>query len=277
MEIHKNSPRKMIKQRPKTEKELKKEGFKLIENYNYLYINVNGKVYSTKTRKYIQPTARNYIKAGQKYINVPKVVLMAFKNEPIRNGKILYIDGNTANLSHVNIKYSRLFTNEQTKKVNNTDLMTSIRCYFEVEQKFKIRDNFKTRLFLKSILEKRAFFLRHKKIQGIEVYLTYLGKHLFEQKSIAYTAKEHSLPVRDCLVIVNSFTNILITEILQDLENGILYIHGYLPKLPTKTDEIKQINEYLTSKGQTALPLRKKSEKQIVKDFQNYLQDLQNT
>ena len=233
--------------RPKTAKELKNEGFRLVNGFDYLYINENGKVYDTNKRKYLTPTARNYIKPENKYLSVPKLVLMTFDGKAYKSGQIQYIDGNKANLSRENIKYSRLFTTEQSNKVNKSDLLTAIRCYFEIDQKYKIRNNFYTRLFLESILAKRAFFTKHKKTKHIEVYLTYLGKHLFELKSIADTAKEHCLSVRDCLLIVNSFTNILISEILHELKNGTLFVLEYQKPKRTIKESLKDFKQHLNS------------------------------
>lgn len=259
----------------KTVKELKNEGFKSVNEFEHLYINEKGKVYSTTARKYLKPTARNYIKTENKYLNVPKLVLMTFKGEKYKSGQIYYIDGNKENLHSENVKYSRLFTPEQNNTVNTADLLTCIRCYFEVDKKYKIRDNIKTRLYLQIIIEKRDFFAKHKTLKHIEVYLTYLGKHLFEKKSLTDTAKTHFLTTRDCLVIINEFTNLLISEVLQDLKNGYLHELEYKPNRPTKTDEIRQINHYRKASGQKPLPLKKKSVKQSIKDFEKYVQDLQ--
>jgi hypothetical protein len=261
---------------PKTAKELKKKGFLQIPGYESLLINDNGKVYNQQTGKNLNSTKRNYIRFENKYLNVPKLVLMTFEGEPYKSGKIVFIDGKSANLSKENIKYSRLFVSEQNDKVNTKDLLTALRCYFEVDKNFKIRDNFKTRLYLQTIIEKRRFFTKHKHTKYIEVYFTYLGKHIFEKKSIIETAKAHCLPVRDCLVIVNSFTNILITEILQDLKRGYLKVQGYKPKQTTKTDEIRQINEYLIDNGHSTLPLRKKSQKELIKDYQKFSNEFKN-
>lgn len=233
--------------RPKTTKELKNEGFKLVNEFDYLYINEKGKVYDTNKRKYLTPTARNYIQTENKYLSVPKLVLMTFDGKAYKSGQIQYIDGNKANLSRENIKYSRLHSKEQTEKVNTADLLTAIRCYFEIDQKYKIRNNFYTRLFLESIIEKRAFFTKHKKTKHIEVYLTYLGKHLFEQKSIADTAKEHCLSVRDCLVIVNGFTNVLINEILQELKTGTLQKLEYQKPKQTIKESLQDFKQHLNS------------------------------
>ncbi len=237
----------MKRTRPKTSKELKKEGFKLVNDFDYLFINENGKVYDTNKQRFLKPTSRNYIKAENKLLSVPKLVLMTFDGKPYKRGQIQYIDGNKSNLSPKNIKYIRLFAPEHKNKVNQTDLITAIRCYFEIDQKYKIRDNFHTRLFLQSILKKRLFFIRHKNLKHIDVYLTYLGKHLFEQKSITETAKQHFLSVRDCLEIVNNFTNILITEILQDLEKGYLKKNEFSKPKRNINESLQDFKEYLNS------------------------------
>ncbi|MDD4992150.1 MAG: hypothetical protein PHR83_07965 [Paludibacter sp.] len=262
---------------PKTARQLKKDGFRAVQGFESLLINETGKVYNLQTAKYIKPTSGNYIRIEKECLSVPKLVLLTFKGEQYKSGQIVYIDGNKTNLSKENIKYSRLFTSEQNNKVNAADLLTALRCYFEVDKNFKIRDNFKTRLYLQHIIEKRGFFAKYKKIQHIEVYLTYLGKHIFEQKSIIDTANAHGLPVRDCLIIINSFTNTLISEILQDLKNGYLHELEYKPKQPTKTDELKQVNKYLTENGHNPVRLRKQSEKEILRDYEKFSNEFKNT
>lgn len=262
--------------RPKTENELKKECFKLLDGFTHLYINDAGNVYDTNKKKYLKPTSRNYIKPGNKYLSVPKLVLMTFKGEPYKRGQIHYIDGKMQNMSVKNIKYTRLYTPEQNNKVNKDNLFTAIRCYFEVELNFKIRDTFKTRFFLQTIIDKRGFINYHRKLEHIQIYLTYMGLNLFTQKSITQTAHAHGLPVRDCLVIVNSFTNLLISEILHELKKGTLHVNEYKPKKPTKTDNKRQINEYLTEHGQKPIPLRKKSLKESLKDFEMIRNEIKN-
>ena len=172
--------------RTQTAKELKKAGFISVPEHETLLINNTGKVYDTNTGKYLKPTARNYITAENKYLSLPKLVLMTFKGEKYRNGQIHYKDGNNKNLSPSNIQYSRIFAPKQTEPINKADLLTAIRCYFEVDRKFKIRDNFKVRLYLQNIIEKRAFFAKHKKTQYIEIYLTclnFLGNIFLKKKA----------------------------------------------------------------------------------------------
>jgi len=261
--------------RPKTAKELKTEGFKPVKGFESLFINETGRVYNLKTGKYLKPNARNYIQSENKYLSVPKLVLMTFEGKKYQNGKIVYLNGNKTDLSKENIKYSRLFAKQQPAKVNKADLLTAIRCYFEVDHKFKTTDHFRTRLYLQSITKKRDFFYKNRNKPFIKLYFTYIGLDSINKRNIAETAKLHRLPVRDCSIIINSFTNSLINEVLQDTKNGILHEIEFKPKQPTQTDKVRQINQYLTEHGQKPLQLRKKSVKQTIKDFEKYLKNFE--
>jgi hypothetical protein len=248
-----------------TVKELKKAGFRTVPEHKNILISNTGKVYDINTGKYLKPTARNYIKPENKYLSLPKLVLLTFKGEKYRNGQIHYIDGNNKNFSPSNIQYNSIFDSKQTEPINKADLLTAIRCYFEVTRKFNITDKIKTHLYLQEITQIRHYFYKNRNKPFINLYLTYIGFDIIYKRNIAETAKLHGLPVRDCLLIVNRFTNTLINEILQDLKNGYLNIKEYKPKKPTKTDEIRKINEYLKEHGKKPFPLKKKSVKQSAK------------
>ena len=129
-------------------KELKQNGFKQVTDFNYLFINQAGKVYDRETGKYLTRTKNNHLKTQGKYLNVPKLILQAFKGQKYRDGKMVYIDGNRANLEPDNLKYASLFNTGQTVEVNQADLTTAIRCYFEVEKSYQVKDAFKTRFFM---------------------------------------------------------------------------------------------------------------------------------
>lgn len=247
--------------RNETIHELKRQGFRLVKEYKYLYINELGKIYSLRQGKYLKPTAQNYIPLEKGYLSVPKLVLLVFKEQTYRTGQIHYIDGNKRNLSGENLKYSCLFSTDINVTVNKTDLMSAIRCYFEVDKHYSISDALKTRMYLSTINEISGFVILNKNKPYIEVYKSYINVELFGLKSIEQTAKNHSLSVRDCTIIVNSFTNELINKILQKKESGQLNELPYKAKQPTKTEQTRHINEYLTTHGHTALPLRKKGAK----------------
>ncbi len=261
MALHKTSKRKMKRAtRNETIHQLKEHGFILVKGYRNLYINEMGAVYSLKHDRYLTPTAKNYIALEKGYLSVPKLVLMAFNGEPYRNGQIHYIDGNNKNLSPENIRYSCLFPTNKNITVNKADLMTAVRCYFEVEKRYSIDDVYTTRRYLHTITEHRAFMKLNENKQYIEVYKTYINVLLFGLNSIGKTAKEYGLSIHDCQVIVNSFTNELISGILKDLENGTLHEHQYKKKQPTKAQQARQTNNYLLSIGQTPTATKKKAQ-----------------
>lgn len=246
--------------RAETIHQLKQSGFKLVTGFSSLYVNTQGKVYNLKTGKYLKPTPRNLIKPENEYLSVPKLVLQAFAKQPYRNGQIQYIDGNKTNLSVQNLKYSRIFTPDRTPEpVNRENLMTAIRCYIQVKERFKVNESLQTRFYLQSITRQRLFFIHKQDLQHIEVFETYING-----ANTIKTATKHGLTVRDCSVIVNQFINLLITEILQELENGLLTIQPYKPKPPTKTQTIREYNKGLIERGKKPLPLRKKEPERTI-------------
>jgi hypothetical protein len=217
-------------------KELKQNGFKQVTGFNSLFINHAGNIYDREAGKYLTRTKNNYIRTGSGYLSVPKLILLAFKGENYRAGRITHIDGNRANLEPDNIKYASLFNTGHTVEVNQDDLMTAIRCYFEVGKSYLVKDAFKTRFFIQLIIEKRGFF---SEISGLEFQEIYKSYFTGTQNTISKTAQKHGITVRDCSILVNSFTNLLITEILEDLKNGELAINDFAPRKRSNRQELK--------------------------------------
>lgn len=258
--------------RAETIHQLKQDGFKLVKGFSYLYVNPQGKVYSLKTGKYLKPTARNLIKPENKYLSVPKLVLQAFAKQPYRNGQIHYIDCNKSNLAVQNIKYSRIYAPDRTPEpVNRENLLIAIRCCIQVKKRFNVNDSYQTRFYLQIITEQRQFFIYKKDLQYIEVFKTYI-----EGNNTTKTATKHGLTVRDCSVIVNQFTNLLINDILTDLENGLLTIQPYEPKAPTKTQILRDYNKDLIKRGCKPLPLRQKSLKETFQECRKTIDEFKN-
>jgi hypothetical protein len=240
---------------------LKADGYKMVNGFRYLYINPFGSIYNLKTGKY---SKKIYIKPENNYLSVAKLVLQAFRNEPYRNGHITFIDGNKENLSVENIKYNRLFESNQHEEINHSELLKAIRCYFEVERRFNTKETCLTRLCVQMILGKRGFLIEKISLPNFEIYKTFITG---VSNSIANTAKEHKLSVRDCAIVVNEFTNLLVKEILQDLEAGLLCVKDYKAKAPTQTQVLKQYNEELKAKGLKPVPVRKQSAKEQLKKY----------
>lgn len=257
-----------------TVKQLKDAEFKQVKNYSNLYINQSGNVHDLTTGKCLKPTSNNYVRTQSEYLSLPKLILEAFAGQTYRAGQTVYIDGNKSNLTPLNLKYARLFEPSRTYEVNQADLMAAIRCYFEVDKRYKVKDTFQTRLFIQAITEKRRFLINKNGLPNFQVYRTYLNGLT---NNLITTAKEHGLTVRDCAIIVNDFTNVLIDEILTDLKTGYLKLQDYKPKPPTETDKRKQWNEHAKATGKKTIPLRKQSLKESLKEFKSRLNDPNNS
>ena len=263
-------------------KQLKQEGFKLISGFSYLYINPQGRVFNLKTGRYMKPVKQNTIKPESKYLSVPKLVLQAFANQPYRRGQIQFFDGNKNNVETENMRYAQLFpSNQKPDPVKSENLLIAIRCYFQVLESFKIKDTLQTKIYLSQIADLRGFLIGNHKTKYIDVFRTYLiGNHqtqysyMLGKRNIADTAKQHNLTFRDCSIIVNQFLNILIKEVLEDLENNLLSIQEYEPKPPNQTEIIRQYNKDLIKRGKKPLPLRKKSVKEKLKDFEKHVNEI---
>jgi len=253
--------------------QLKQNGFKMVKDYPDLYINETGNVYSLKNGTYLKPDKRKPLNIEKTDLNIPKLILQTFKGETYRAGKIVYIDGNKANTTAQNIKYSRLFEPCKTIEVSQADLMTAIRCYYQVEKRYTTKDSIQTRMFARLIISERGFFIDNSKKPYIEVFKTYIEGI---QNSLSATAKTHGLTVRDCSIIVNGFTNQLISDILQDLKAGILIINDFQPRRKTETQILNEYNQQRKANGQKPLPLRKQSTKESLKEFERLMTELKN-
>ena len=245
-------------------------GFKKVTGFNYLFINQTGTVYSFKTGKYLMQTRKNCIRQQNKYLNVSKLILQTFTGQQYKSGKVISIDGNNENLSPHNLRYVSLFNHDTRHKVNTINFKIAIRCYFDVEKKYKVNDTPKTRLYLQSIAEKRRFFEDRKGTPYIEVFKTYLKGTI---NNITKTAKTHNLTVLDCANIVNSFKNLLIDDILREYKDGLLFRHGYFVKELTQTEALSKWNKYVRSYGLKPLPLRKNTQKEKLKDFERFVNE----
>jgi hypothetical protein len=265
-------------QRRKKEREavrdLTAKGFKRVQILSDLFVNECGAVYSLTKGKELSRDKRNTVNVDGKRVNVAKLLLSAFSGEPMReNSHIMYIDGDSSNLSPQNVKYPQLYTNKDKTDVNPDQLREVIRCYIEVPQKYNVKNQVLTRMYLTEIIRKRAFYTVYSAESGINVFKSYMQGYT---KNRTETAKEHGISVRDCGIIVNSFINTLITDIITDLETGKLTKQDYRPRPKTKTQIIREVNEYITAHGGKPAPLRRKSQREILRDFQKYTNELIN-
>ena len=252
---------------------LKEKGFKRIPALPDLFLNDSGQIYSLKAGKELKPTAKNQIVVGNQRLSLPKLVLLTFRKQPVRDKQqIRYIDGNRNNLSPQNLEYVRQFTSSTKNSINYENLKTAIRCYFEVHKRYNTKDYFLTRTYIAEIIRIRNFYDYYSDRAGIDIFENYIENPL---KKRAQIAKETGINMRDCNYILNEYTNLLISDILADLQTGNLTIKGYL-RNKTKTQRIKETNEVLKEIGIKPVPLRKKSIKEKVRDFKKYLAEIKN-
>jgi len=156
--------------------------------------------------------------------------------------------------------------------INYENLTTAIRCYFEVEKRYNPKDYILTRLYMNQIIKIRGFYEDYSKRAGMYIFENYMQGG---RNSRAETAKKTGISVRDCNYIINDFTNLFANDILTDLQAGKLTIKDYF-RNKTKTQKLREANKYLTAHGMKPLPLRKKSDKEKVRDFKKYLNELKN-
>ncbi|NME66619.1 hypothetical protein [Flammeovirga aprica] len=258
--------------------ELRQLGYKTHKDIKGLYINKNGEVYNLKKKKHLKVFKQKpYVLFNSQYINVAKWVLFLFKEKPIRNGQITFIDGNNNNLSIENIKYTRLFSNEYNVPLKEADLLKAIRCYIQVDEKFDLKDHVVKSLYLKTIIRVLRFIENHKEHEYIEIFDTYVNHNPLQFSNVHMVGEIHKISQRDVGIIVNSFFNLLSSQILRFESKGILKIQPFKSKPKTKTEEIREINEYFVPRGFKPLRLKKRSEKEIFKDFEKLCEEIKNT
>ncbi|HCT31522.1 MAG TPA: hypothetical protein DIW31_12535 [Bacteroidales bacterium] len=127
-------------------------------------------------------------------------------------------------------------------KVNQNDLLTAIRCYFEVEKKFNVKNYIRTKFYLGSIAEKRGFFIANKGKENLEAFEYYL-----KGDNIRESAKKSGLGIRDCSLIVNTFLNAMISEVLEDKKQGSITEMEFIQRKRTKRQIIKKWNDYMST------------------------------
>lgn len=150
------------------------------------------------------------------------------------------------------------------------EIIFCISLYFGISPKFT-RQHGLYKLYLKQIADKRDF---------LNKILIPTERHLF---NLFLTSAKPKLNIsidtigktRIGVYLINKNLCLLMSGIRQDYENGLLAVQEY-QKPPTKRDKIKQANEYLKEMGIDAkIPLRKKSKKEIINEWQNFHQNFE--
>lgn len=232
-----------------TIRELQRNGYKKT-SIKGLYLTNNGKAYNTVTNNYLTVSKRGSVTVNGKQYNLAKLILETFKKKPVRNGAIVFLNGNNKDFDCNNLQYA---TGTHYKAPAEASIIKCLRLYFEVDKNIN-RNNTFFKLHLKQIAIKREFIYLHKD-KGFNLFLSWLVPH---SESKATISTENGYTVINGTDIINKYLQLLVNECLQDHENGLLQIKDFAPKPLTQTEKNKKTNEILENSGFTSrIPLRK--------------------
>ncbi|MFV8335199.1 hypothetical protein ACNQF7_03820 [Flavobacterium sp. RSP29] len=233
-----------------TIKELQIKGFKKT-TVKGLFLTNNGKAYNYTTGNDIKPRTTGKVIINGKEHNLLKLILETFGKIPIRNGKVLFLNGNDQDFYYKNLAYA---VGTHYKAPTETNLINCIRLYFAVEENFN-RNNVFYKSHLEYIATKRGFIHLHS-LKEFDLFLEWI-KPLSQSKP--EISKKHGYTVINGTNAINKYLVLLVNECLQDQENGLLQIIDFAPKPLTATEKNKKANETLKNMGsKVKIPLRKK-------------------
>lgn len=214
---------------------LNKAGFKML--HPFCHVDKQGRVFNTKTGRFMVPNVRNCVSIRGKNYNVPKIMLHLFEHETIRkDSQIIYFDGNRKNLNINNIAYIREFKAKQVI-VDYNNLMLCLRCYIPIPVKHVITDWIVTKLFLQQVVEKSEFFKLCECFNspGFKVFMfgQVFRYWLYNPRSSEKeTAKQFGISEKDCSYIINNHLDMLIKSIMSDLKKNNLTIIPFVKPKP---------------------------------------------
>ena len=237
---------KTKKSKPKVS-ELKKQGFKRT-SIKGLYITNNGKAYNYTTGRNLS-IRKLFIRFNDKEYNLVKLILETFCETPIRGGQINFINGNTNDFHYLNLKYKTTINHFAPKEA---DLIKCIRLYFNVGKDFHSKSLlFKYYIYQISLI--RGFDIRTKKTKGSILFFDWLNVGITgKNKNIYHLSIKHGFGATNGKNEVYKYYNLLIDEILEDYKKGLLQLKDF------------------------HIPVKKRSLKQQIKDFNNFSEKIRN-
>lgn len=215
-----------------------------------LFITNSGLCYNSVSKRNLSVT-RGKIAINGKAYNLAKIILETFCKIPVRDGQIKYKNGNDKDFYFENLEYTTTIIQNEPSK---TDIIQSIRLYFEVEKKLN-RSSILFKYYLNEIASKRGFIHSNKGID-FNLFIEW-SKPFGQNQSKAEISTRNGYTIRNGTNAINKYLTMLINECLQDEKNGILTIKDFAKKTPTKTEKNKLANETLKKYGFRArIPLR---------------------
>ncbi|MBV6880938.1 hypothetical protein NG800_012955 [Epilithonimonas ginsengisoli] len=152
---------------------MKKAKNKMKSNTSIPDINIDrlGTVTNIRTNKIFKVGKRGYFTYKDKPINLAKLMLETFKKIPIRNGHIIFKDGNKKNYNLSNLEYQTKLS--IVEPPTETDIINVINYYCRHDKMVNLRNAFKYRVNLLTVLSLRNFFIEYKGTQNLDVFKDY--------------------------------------------------------------------------------------------------------
>lgn len=222
--------------------ELLKQGY-LKTDVKGLYLTKSGKAYNIATNRELKPTQSGKVIISGKSYNLTKLMLQKFKSIPIRNGKTIFINGNARDFHFNNLIYKNTINHKAPKE---SQIVKVIRLYFQISTGFN-RQNVLFKYYLQEIAITRGFVLERKEIDFI-LFSEWLMPFIQTANKSEVSIK-NGFTVRNGTNSINKYLDILISDCLLDLENGILSIKDFEQKPLTKSQQIKKANQTLKELG----------------------------
>lgn len=246
--------------------EIYKEGFKKTQ-ISGLYASKDGDLYNHSTQRFLNITAKGTTTISGKAYNVAKIILETFCKIPIRSGQIAFKNGNKKDFSFENLEYKTTIKQDAPKE---TDLIQCIRFYFEVDKKLN-KNSLMTKHYLYEIIKIRGFNLKYKGLD-FDLFLEYAKNDFWvlsnNQKN---TFDKFNYTATNGKNAINKYLKLLISECLQDFENGLLKVKNFKPKPPTQTNILRALQKKAIENGfNIKIPLRKKSKKELLNDYKKH-------
>jgi hypothetical protein len=243
-------------------RELQKQGFRKTK-ISGLYITNSGLCYNSISKRNLAITNDKITINGKAY-NVAKVILETFCKIPIRSGQITFKNSNDKDFFFENLEYTSTL---KQSAPSETDIIQCIRLYFEVDKKLNKRSDL-LKYYLNEIIKKRAFNLKYKGVD-FDLFIEYHNTECFiisdNQKTVFNKFNYSATNGKNA---INKYLNLLVSECLQDFENGLLKIKNFKPKPPTKTQKLKELQKSINEMGlNVKIPLRKPSTEETLNKY----------
>lgn len=237
------------------------QGFKKTQISGF-YVSKTGECYNVDSNKKL--SIRNgKISIRNKAYNVAKIILATFAKIPVRNGRINFKNGNENDFSFNNLEYHSTL---QQRPPIEADLIKCVRLYFQVETNFNT-SSFSYKYYLNEIIFKRGFQYQYIGID-FDLFLDYFKNDFYTSNSQLAVSIKFGYSIRNAINAINKYSNVLVTDCLQDFENGILQIKDFAPPPPTKTQKLKALQKSINEIGlNVKIPLRKSSAKELLNRY----------